>query len=165
MYTYQNIYSIFLISFQNDEQIDLQMEINSDPTPSSSIQRAQHTDIVKSSGFVKQVGQTRAFFFHFLRIINQNSKALLFSENIFKEFYHQSKNCFRLSIFITLRCYLIAKCIQNYADYRISSNKRPWRLLNFETVKCGAYQREVLISKLGKWAILNVKTLSFFLSK
>ena len=24
-------------------------------------------------------------------------------------------------------------------EYRISSNKRPWRLLNFETVRCGAY--------------------------
>ena len=55
-YTYQSIYSILLISFKNDEQIDLQMEINFDPTPSSSIQRAEHTDIVKSGGFVKQVG-------------------------------------------------------------------------------------------------------------
>ena len=29
--------------------------------------------------------------------------------------------------------------------YRIFSNKRPRRLLNFETVRCGAYQRAVLI--------------------
>ena len=56
IYTYQNIYSILLISFQNDDQIDLQMEINNDPTPSSSIQSAEHTDIVKSSRFVIQVG-------------------------------------------------------------------------------------------------------------
>ena len=26
-----------------------------------------------------------------------------------------------------------------HLTYRIPSNKRPWRLLNFETVRCGAY--------------------------
>ena len=46
-----------------------------------------------------------------------------------------------------------------FKEYCISSNKC---LLNFETVRCGAYQREALISKLGKWTILNIKTLSFF---
>ena len=38
--------------------------------------------------------------------------------------------------------------------YRISSNKRPLRLLNFKAVRCllegGANSREALISKLGK---------------
>ena len=46
-----------------------------------------------------------------------------------------------------------------FKEYCISSNKC---LLNFETVRCGAYQREALISKLGKWTILNIKTLLFF---
>ena len=32
--------------------------------------------------------------------------------------------------------------------YSISSNKRSQRLLNFETVSCGANYREALISKL-----------------
>ena len=45
---------------------------------------------------------------------------------------------------------------------RKSSNKRPQRLLNFEIARCGANYREALISELGKWTILNVKTLSFF---
>ena len=46
-----------------------------------------------------------------------------------------------------------------FKEYCISSNKC---LLNFETVRCGAYQREALISKLRKWTILNIKTLLFF---
>ena len=50
-------------------------------------------------------------------------------------------------------------------SYRISPNKHPQRLLNPETVRCGANSREVLNSKLGKWTVLNVTTLSFFLSK
>ena len=49
-----------------------------------------------------------------------------------------------------------------FKEYCISSNKHLRRLLNFETVRCGAYQREALISKLGKWTILNIKTLLFF---
>ena len=49
--------------------------------------------------------------------------------------------------------------------YRISSNKRPWRLLNFETLGGVFIIREALVSKLGKWTILNVKILSFYLSK
>ena len=49
-----------------------------------------------------------------------------------------------------------------FKEYCISCNKRSGRLLNFETVRCGAYQREALISKLGKWTILNIKTLLFF---
>ena len=40
--------------------------------------------------------------------------------------------------------------------YRISSNKRPRHLLNFETVRCGANQKEAVISKFGKLTILNV---------
>ena len=126
IYTYQNIYSILLISFQNDEQTDLQMEININSTPSSSIQTAEHADIVKSSGFVKQVGcLDESIFFHFLKIINQNGKYLNF-HFLKKRYFFQkislcnctirAKLCFKLSIFITLRCYLITKCIQNYAD-------------------------------------------------
>ena len=56
-----------------------------------------------------------------------------------------------------------ASCLQT--GYRISSNKCPRRLFNFETVRCGANQWEALISKLGKRIILNFKTLSFFLLK
>ena len=45
---------------------------------------------------------------------------------------------------------------------RISSNKDPRHLLNFETVRCGTYERAALIwgrhLKLGKWTILNVIT-------
>ena len=47
--------------------------------------------------------------------------------------------------------------------YRISSTKRPCRLLNFGTVTCGAYYSAALISKFGKWTRLNVKTLPYFL--
>ena len=35
--------------------------------------------------------------------------------------------------------------IIGYCSYRISSNKRPRRLLNFETVRCSADYRAVLI--------------------
>ena len=51
----------------------------------------------------------------------------------------------------------ILKIIKQF-NYRISYNNRPWRLLNFKTVRCSAYWREALISKLGKWTMLNVKT-------
>ena len=43
--------------------------------------------------------------------------------------------------------------------YRISFNKRPQRQLNFETVRCDAYQREALISKLRE--MNNIKCESF----
>ena len=49
--------------------------------------------------------------------------------------------------------------------YHISSNKCLWHLLNFETVKYGAYLRAALISKLRKGTISSVKTLSLFLNE
>ena len=41
-------------------------------------------------------------------------------------------------------------CQSNNKRYRISSNKLPRRLLDFQTVRCGVYYREALILKLGK---------------
>ena len=61
---------------------------------------------------------------------------------------------FILYIYIYIFIYIIV-----IYTYRISSNKPPQRLLNFETFRCGANQREKLISKLWKWTTLNVKTL------
>lgn len=55
--------------------------------------------------------------------------------------------------------------------YRISTNKRLrwlfkfWNLSVRRLLVGGANKREALISKLGKWEILNVKTLSYFLSR
>ena len=33
----------------------------------------------------------------------------------------------------------IGNVLSFFVAYRISYNKRPWRLLNSETVRCGAY--------------------------
>ena len=53
-------------------------------------------------------------------------------------------------ITIVFRCDSPQQKGQFFIAYCISSNKRPWCLLNFETVGCDACQREALILKLAK---------------
>ena len=50
--------------------------------------------------------------------------------------------------------------IRSTSQYCIFSNKRPRCLLNFETARCGAYQRVAFISKLVKYQMS--KSCNFF---
>ena len=54
-------------------------------------------------------------------------------------------NCFLKNVSV-----IKIEVIVQIAKYFISSIKRPRRLVNFETVRRGAYYRVALISKLGK---------------
>ena len=56
----------------------------------------------------------------------------------------------RYNVSLVLLFLLLKLCFLQKIIYRISSNKRPQRLSNFEILKYGAYYREALISKLGE---------------
>ena len=54
-------------------------------------------------------------------------------------FLVDTKIIFSYNFEVSDRLYHFHKNSGKKYDFRISSNKRPRRLLNFETVRCGAY--------------------------